>query len=297
MRKKILSIDDLDDGDLSRLFFRARSMKTQRAFVKNERSVMITAFFEASTRTKLSFSLAALKLGMGVLNFEEESSSLKKGESIKDTLRTIGSLGADLLVIRSKEVVDRGLLEALPCGIINAGDGINEHPSQALLDCLTLLNTFKSDTLVGKKILIAGDIAHSRVARSNYKLMTRLGAQLSLLEPPCFKSASFIPKTVARYGQFEETSGDFDAVMMLRIQKERQGDAIQLRDSEYFELYGLSEKRLRSLGEKCVVLHPGPMNLGVEIEAKVAYGERSLIDVQVENGVYMRAALIGHCTD
>lgn len=291
---KVLSIDDLSDGDLGRLFFRARSLNTKKVATEKNGKVMITAFFEESTRTKLSFAMAALKLGFEVLNFDAKSSSLVKGESLADTLRTLDHLGADLLVTRSSQTLDRELLQHLRPSIINGGDGINEHPSQALLDCFTLLNFFECDDLFKKKILIVGDISKSRVAKSNIKLMKRLSATVSVLEPSCFSEASLL-KDVERYKHFKNLPDDFDAVMTLRIPKERHEHALFMSNREYFKEYGLSKARLSALGRHCQVMHPGPMNIGVEIEESVAYGAQSLVATQVKNGVIMRAALIEHC--
>jgi aspartate carbamoyltransferase catalytic subunit len=294
MSIKILSINDLSDGDLGRLFFRAQQLSEKGKPIKRK-GIVVTAFFEPSTRTKLSFTIAASKIGLKVLNFDEDYSSLKKNESMADTLRTLASLGIDLLVLRTNETLDKALLASLPFSIINGGDGENEHPTQALLDCFTLMQVWASDSFVGRKILIAGDLAHSRVARSNLMLMRRLGAELAVLEPSCFKKALEIDQSVLRFQSFDQLPDNFDAVMMLRIQKERLKEDLLINDQEYFLQYGLSKKRLKALGEQCLILHPGPMNIGIEIEDNVAYGTRSLIQQQVKNGVFMRGALIEHC--
>lgn len=295
MSVKILSIDDLSNGDISRLFFRARSLQSNFNTLE-KKSVVMTAFFEPSTRTKLSFAMAAIKLGLHSLNFDPESSSLKKNESFKDTIYTLISLGCDLLILRTSDTLDRDFIQSLSCSVINGGDGINEHPSQALLDCFTLLDYWHLDNLYGKKILVVGDITHSRVARSTIKLLQRLNAKVFLLGP-----LFFMPKVgdekIISYEKFSELPDNFDAVLTLRIQKERLSEAMIISDDEYFNTYGLNKAVLSRLGPHCVVLHPGPMNPGVEIDAALAMSERSLINVQVKNGVYVRAALLEHCLE
>jgi aspartate carbamoyltransferase catalytic subunit len=286
--KSLISIDDLKDDDIGRLFYRARSI-THVMPKKFEDAVMMTAFFEPSTRTRLSFEMAALRMSIKVTSFFAPSSSLQKGETVDETIKNLLALSPDILVIRHNEKLNLG-----PCehAIINAGDGTNEHPTQALLDCFTLLNHFQTDDLRHKRILIIGDLAHSRVAHSNIKLMKRMGAQITLLAPDEWR----MPETDLRsISSFKQCDGDYDAVMCLRIQKERLPEADSFIENAYFFHYGLNSERLSKLGKNCVVLHPGPMNLGLEIDAEVASCERSLIEQQVKNGVLIRAALIEHC--
>ncbi len=294
--RSILSIDDLRDDEIGRLFYAARTIKTEFCAreKKHRHAVMMTAFFEPSTRTRLSFEMAALRLGLGVTTFVATSSSMAKGESVFETLTNLIGLGPDILVVRNLEPWMHEDLVHSNVAIINGGDGANEHPSQALLDCFTLLNHFKSDNLVGKKILIIGDLAHSRVAHSNIKLMLRLGAELTLLAPDAFQLHGQ-HGNVRSCAHFDDVDDAYDAVMCLRMQKERMAQGFGITDEDYRARYGLHRARLLRLGKNCVVLHPGPMNLFVEIERDVAYGPQSLIAEQVKNGVLMRAALIDHC--
>ncbi len=286
MKNQLLSIDDLTDSDIGRLFFAARSKKIPPLL--QERPLMLTSFFEPSTRTRLSFEMAALRLGLSVANFDAPNSSLKKGESWEETMATLDALGPDLIICRVPFQLDRKFLANIKSPIINGGDGINEHPTQALLDCFSLLEHFKSDDLKDRKILIIGDAAHSRVAHSNLKLMARLGAKVILLSPPSLA----LRGNHESYDHFSEVEGNFDVVMALRIQKERLNDASKMSDEEYFKAYGLCESRFLTLGKNCVLMHPGPMNNGVEISQNLADHPRSLIRKQVENGLKIRMHLI-----
>lgn len=292
--RSVVSIDDLNDGDLSRLFFNARSLKDRLRTVSRARNaIMMTAFFEASTRTRLSFEMAALRLGLRVTTFATTTSSMVKGENVADSLDNLVAMEPDILVVRSEEPWDHRKLSSEKTAFINGGDGINEHPSQALLDCFTLLEHYKSDDLSGRRVLIIGDLAHSRVARSNIKLMTRLGAKLTLLAPPVFELAE--ESSARTIFSFSDVDGPYDAVMCLRMQKERMITGCAMTDGDYFSQYALTSKRLEHLGKDCVVMHPGPMNCGIEIDYAVANGPQSLILQQVRNGVVVRAALLEHC--
>lgn len=297
MKKKlIISVDDLLVDDISRLFYASRTMASTFAGVARKFSpaVLMTAFFEASTRTRLSFEIAACRLGMQVCTFNVASSSMSKGESVLATISNLVAMSPDILVIRSPDQLELATLSLDQVAVINAGDGVNEHPSQAMLDCFTLVNYFKSDDLAQKRILIIGDVVHSRVAHSNIKLMSKLGAEVTLLAPEPFRMQASLGQRWS-ISDYEDCAGDYDAVMCLRIQKERMSQEGGFSDREFFEQYGLTNKRLERLGKNCVVLHPGPMNLGVEIEDQVAYGPRSLIRQQVKNGVLVRAALMEFC--
>ncbi|HXW54024.1 MAG TPA: aspartate carbamoyltransferase, partial [Myxococcota bacterium] len=207
------------------------------------------------------------------------------------TVINLLALEPDFLVIRQGEPLELSLPYETSTVLINGGDGINEHPTQALLDCFTLLEHFQAVDLVKKHILIVGDIAHSRVAHSNIKLMARLGARVTLLAPRCFRPNHNIGQGY-EITVFSELLSDVDAVMCLRVQKERFSSETEFDAHEFAEAYGLSRARLNALGPSCVVLHPGPMNIGVEIDADVATDARSLINEQVRNGVAIRAALM-----
>lgn len=286
-KKQIFSIDDISDGDINRLFFRARSFKESNNYPQFRKAVLLTAFFEPSTRTRLSFEMAALRLGMRVANFQPQTSSMSKGESIEETIDTLLAMNPDILVTRQAESLK---LPLKTHGIvINGGDGCNEHPSQALLDCFTLLHHFQSDNLYKKNILIIGDIAHSRVAHSGIKLLKRLNANVFLLSP---KALAVVHEDVENFTSFNDVPTDIDVVMCLRVQKERlgQGDVFNQRD--FIADFCLTKERLENFHKHCAILHPGPMNKGIEISEEVAKHPCSLISEQVKNGIFIRAALM-----
>jgi aspartate carbamoyltransferase catalytic subunit len=286
--KSIFSIDDLSDGDVSRLFYRARSFKTVKPVSCFKEAVLLTAFFEPSTRTRLSFEMAAHRLSMRVSTFHADSSSLAKGETNDLTIMNLLAMAPDILVIRQQQK-----LMSMPnesTSIINAGDGINEHPSQALLDCFTLIEHFQDDNLFNKRILIVGDVAHSRVAHSNIKLMSRLGAKICLLAPSLFQQDSWSWQA----SSWDQIEDNFDAVICLRVQKERLGH--QVFDQQAFvDEFSLTAKRFTKLGASCVIMHPQPINFGVEMVLDLFKHPQALIMEQVKNGVLIRAALLEHC--
>ena len=251
-------------------------------------------FYEASTRTRISFELAARSLGADVVNVTASGSSIEKGESLVDTLRTVQALGADLVVIRHRDAGAPYLAAAtVDCPVINAGDGWHAHPSQALLDLYTVRN--RLGRLEGLKLVIVGDILHSRVARSNIWGFARMGAHIVLCGPP-----QLLPNEITQFPGTDrlvtiEPDLDIavegaDVIMALRIQQERM-DGIHLPDlREYSRLYSISEARLARAHPDALVMHPGPMNQGVEISAAIAYGDASVIEEQVTNGVAIRMA-------
>ena len=253
-------------------------------------------FYEASTRTRVSFELAARSLGAHVVNVTASGSSIEKGESLVDTLRTVQALGADLVVIRHRDAGAPYLAAAtVDCPVINAGDGWHAHPSQALLDLYTVRN--RLGRLEGLKLVIVGDILHSRVARSNIWGFARMGAHIVLCGPP-----QLLPNEITQFPGTDrlvtiEPDLDIavegaDVIMALRIQQERM-DGIHLPDlREYSRLYSISEARLARAHPDALVMHPGPMNQGVEISAAIAYGDASVIEEQVTNGVAVRMSLL-----
>lgn len=287
--RNIISVDELSQSDVRRLFYAARSPHT---LPKLNSAVLMTAFFENSTRTRLSFEMAAHRLGMRVVSFHTSSSSMSKGEREKETLDNLFALSPDIAVVRMGCNFDRAWLPT-HTAVINGGDGIHEHPSQALLDSFTLLEHFKSDDLSGRTVLIIGDVVHSRVAHSNIKLMTRLGARVIILAPPIFSETLALGQT-RMIRSFDELDEQVDAVMCLRMQKERMEKTL-ISDQEFSRQFAMTTNRFKSFGSQCVVMHPGPMNLGVEIDEAVAYHERSLILSQVRNGVVIRSAMMAHC--
>jgi len=249
------------------------------------------AFAEASTRTRVSFELAALELGARVVELPIEASSVSKGESLADTLRTLERTGVGTIVLRHG-ASGAPYLAARSCAarIVNAGDGTHAHPTQALLDALTLRDALGD--LEGRSVAIVGDIGHSRVARSNLHLLTALGAGVRLAGPPAWVGAFRGWPGVSVYDRLEEALEGADAVMTLRVQLERRagGGVPSLR--EYTRRWGLTEQRMRRARPDAPILHPGPTNEGVELSAELAGGARSLIGTQVANGVAVRMAVL-----
>jgi len=286
----LLSIDSLSDDqiatilDRAGLFFAAnRARQSSNALAGK---IVFQLFYENSTRTAMSFATATHRLGASAVSLSVEHSSVKKGETLEDTARTLSAMRPDSLVIRHRENGAPTIVaEIMDCPVINAGDGTNEHPTQALLDAATIRQHF--GRLDGLKVAICGDIRHSRVARSNAKLLPRLGAEVRLAGPP-----EFMPDEVPALS-IDEAIGGADAVMMLRIQRERLDDDLEYAPGEYLNKFGLTRERLAQASAKAVVMHPGPMNRGVEIDSQVADDkERSLITLQVEMGVAVRMACL-----
>jgi len=252
---------------------------------------VVNLFFEPSTRTRTSFELAAKRLSTDVVNFSVPTSSVVKGETLRDTALTIEALGADFVVVRhSSAGVPHFLSRILKASVINAGDGANEHPTQALLDLFTIKAHKKR--IKGLTVVIIGDIAHSRVARSNIYALTKMGAKVRLVAP-----STLIPLEVERlgvevYNSVEEGIRNADVVMALRLQLERQVKGFLPSPEEYFNLYGLTKERMQLAKKNAIVMHPGPMNRGVEIETEVADGPQSVILEQVTNGLAIRMAVL-----
>jgi len=252
-------------------------------------------FFEDSTRTRSSFEAAAKALGAEVLNWTAKGSSVSKGETLLDTVRNIEAMGPAAIVMRhAASGAPHLVAKHVGCAVINAGDGTHEHPSQALLDAFTLRRRWGS--LEGRTVLIVGDVLHSRVARSNALCLRALGAQVVFCGPPTLLPA--YPEVLgARCStKLDELLPQVDAVMCLRLQLERQGDSLIPSAREYARLFGLNPARAERLKDGALVLHPGPMNRGVEISPAVADGPRSVILEQVRHGVAVRRALLGGCT-
>jgi aspartate carbamoyltransferase catalytic subunit len=287
--KSLTSIRTLGRTDLERLIEEAAELRRaldvgdtpEKAL---EGLCVANLFFEPSTRTRLSFDLAAQTLGAHVLTFFPETSSATKGESLQDTTLTVSAIGADILVVRhSEEGVPQAVAEWTGLPVINAGDGAGEHPTQAILDALTLRRHFRS--LDGLRMAIVGDITHSRVAGSLLYAMPVLGVDLTLVGPERWLPAE-APVTMST--DFDVIVDDVDVVYLLRVQKERGGVA----DDEYLARFGFDGSRASRLREDAVVMHPGPINRGVEISDEVAESPRSLITEQVRNGVPTRMAVL-----
>lgn len=252
---------------------------------------VVTVFYEASTRTRVSFELAAKYLSADTINIAAGTSSVSKGEGLKDTARTIAAMGADVVVLRHPMAGAAELLaRTINAPVINAGDGAHEHPSQALLDLFTVRE--KKGRLEGLKIAIIGDILHSRVARSDIWGFTKMGAEVRLSGP-----ATLLPQGIEKTGvmicaSIEEALADADAINILRIQTERQQQGLFPGLREYSQLFGINTERLKLAAPDALVMHPGPMNRGVEIAPEVADGVQSVINEQVTNGVAVRMALL-----
>ena len=294
--KHLLSIESLSREQIVALLDLAVSMREVRGReVKKVPALrgrtVATLFFESSTRTRSSFELAAKALSADTLSFATGGSSVSKGETLVDTARNLEAMGADILVLRHPasgacEVVSR----SVKCAVVNAGDGAHEHPTQALLDALTLREAL--GTLDGKTVAIVGDIRHSRVARSNLHCLTKLGARVRLCGPP-----TLMPPGIAALGgevftDLRAALDGVDAVMLLRLQHERMKEAFIPSLREYATLWGLHDGALEHLPSRAVVLHPGPVNRGVELAPSIADGERSKILRQVTNGVAVRMAVL-----
>ncbi len=252
---------------------------------------VINLFMEPSTRTRFSFEVAEKRLSADTLNFSASTSSVTKGETLVDTARNLMAMAPDFIVIRHPNSgAPHRLAELVPASIINAGDGINEHPTQALLDAFTMRRHF--GRLEGLKVVVAGDIRHSRVARSNAFLLTRMGAEVRFSAP-----ASLLPLDVEKLGvstfvRLEPALEGADVVMMLRIQRERSKESSFPSQREYFDFFALTPERLAQATSGALVMHPGPMNRGVEIDSAVADGPQSVILEQVTNGVAIRMAIL-----
>jgi aspartate carbamoyltransferase catalytic subunit len=253
--------------------------------------MVVNLFFESSTRTRFSFETAEKWLSADSLNFAAKGSSVEKGETLLDTARNLQAMAPDLIVIRHQTPgVPHFLARNLAAGVINAGDGAHEHPTQALLDALTIRR--RLGRLEGLRVAITGDIAHSRVVRSNIWLLTKMGARVVVCAPPTLMPPRIEEMGVTATTDFDAALDNADVVMMLRIQLERQGTSLFPSAREYFKRYGLTAARLARARPEAIVMHPGPMNRGVEIASDVADSPRSVILEQVSNGVAVRMAVL-----
>lgn len=258
---------------------------------------IVNLFAEDSTRTRISFEAAAKRLSADVINFSAKGSSISKGESLKDTAMTLQAMGADAVVIRhSASGAAQRLADSqwMSGSVVNAGDGTHEHPSQALLDAFTIrkhLGLGKSD-LAGLSVAIVGDILHSRVARSNVLLLSKLGAKVTLVAPPTLLPVGVESWPASVSYDFDSVIPFVDVVMMLRVQQERMTEMYFPNAREYSRYFGLNSNRMKSMKQGAIVMHPGPMNRGLEISAEVADSSRSVITEQVTNGVSVRMAIL-----
>ena len=291
----LLGIEELDRAEIEEILTRAKDFQPlQTQSVKKldalRGKMIVNLFYEASTRTRTSFEIAAKRLSADAVSITAAGSSVSKGESLVDTLNTLAAMRPDAIVMRhAASGAPHFLARHLPTPIINAGDGTHEHPTQALLDARTILD--RRPTLEGLKVAIIGDIAHSRVARSNMYLLSKFGAQIVLCGP-----ASLLPPELTKLApnislthKMEDAIRDADVIMMLRVQLERQHEAA-FSANEYFQFYGLRLEHMSSAKPDAIVMHPGPINRGREISSEVADSQRSVILNQVENGIAVRMA-------
>ena len=296
MIKNLLSVTQLQPEDITRILdtadsFREVGTRVIKKVPALRGRTVVNLFYENSTRTRISFELAAKRLSADVINFSTSGSSVAKGESLKDTALTLEAMGADAIVIRhSSSGSPYTLTRWVEASVINAGDGTHEHPTQALLDLFTIREHFPS--FEGLRVAIVGDVLHSRVARSNVHALTRMGAEVTLVGP-----ATLIPPDVPAWGA--QVSHELDPVLakanvcyMLRVQRERQRQQYFPSVREYSRLFGLNRERVAALPEGALIMHPGPMNRGVEIASDVADLPQSLITDQVTNGIAVRMALL-----
>lgn len=293
----LLAIEGLQPWEIAFLLDEAEQwVETGRRARKHDDRLQgltqINAFFENSTRTLLSFEIAGKRLGADVVNLAAGASSLKKGETLLDTALTLNAMQPDVIVIRHESSGAVALIaEKVDCPVLNAGDGRHEHPTQALLDALTIRR--RKGRIAGLTVAICGDILHSRVARSNFHLLTALGAEVRAVAPPTLMPAGIERLGVVPFTDMEAGLKGADVVMMLRLQLERMDGAYVPSTREYFRTFGLTRERLAAAGDDVLVMHPGPMNRGVEIESVVADDiQRSAITEQVEMGVAVRMACL-----
>ncbi|MBI2234554.1 MAG: aspartate carbamoyltransferase catalytic subunit [Micavibrio aeruginosavorus] len=296
----LTGINHLSDDDIRSILVRAKNhadilRKGEKVERTLKRKNIITMFFENSTRTRLSFEMAANRLGVNVINWDAEHSSMKKNETFLDTVLTVGAMNPDAVIVRHSEYeAPVFMANRMRCSVINAGDSWREHPTQALLDAMTILEA--KGTIEGLTITICGDVAHSRVAASNFLLLSRLGAKLRVIAPDFLMPHKWTVAGIETFTHMDEGLPGSDIIMMLRNQKERMNAAFIPDDITFHRQYGLTRERLDLAGKKALVMHPGPINRNVEIADDVADDpERSLILNQVSNGVPLRMAVLEHC--
>jgi len=297
LKPHLLSVEDLSIPEIDILLNKANfyaEANKQRGKIEEtlKGATVITLFFETSTRTKTSFELAAKRLGANSIGINASASAIKKGETLIDTAMTLNAMHADILIVRHP---DSGAVKLLSkkvnCAVINAGDGTHEHPTQALLDALTIKRNKKR--IKDLNIAICGDVLHSRVARSNILLLSKLGAKLKIIAPP-----TLVPKNIENLGvevftDMKKGLIDCDIVMMLRLQMERMKGLYVPSTREYFKFFGLDHEKLKKAKKDALIMHPGPMNRGIEIDSSLADNlDRSVIHQQVEIGVAVRMACL-----
>ena len=296
-QKNLLGIQDLSISDVKLILDEAKKFISLNKSKNKKLDILrgktqINLFFEPSTRTQSSFELAGKRLGADVMSMNITNSAIKKGETLIDTAMTLNAMHPDIIVVRHQDSGASNLLsQKVNCSVLNAGDGRREHPTQALLDALTIIEEKKK--IEGLRIAICGDILHSRVARSNIFLLNMLGAEVNIVAP-----TNLMPKDIEKFGvktfsNMKEGVKDCDIVMMLRLQNERMSSSFLSSNREYYEYYGLTPDKLEKAKKDAIIMHPGPMNRGIEIDTKLADDiNKSVIKEQVELGVAVRMACL-----
>ena len=283
--RNLVKMSDLSKEEVYDLIQRALELKSGASPIHRPDLIAANLFFENSTRTKHSFEVAQMKLGLQVLNFDASTSSLNKGETLYDTCKTLEAIGCNILVIRHSQEAYYQELEGLTIPVISGGDGSGEHPSQCLLDLMTLYEEF--GPIEGLELVIAGDIKNSRVARSNYHMLTRLGAKVQFVGPQVFADP-----TLGQMVDFDQVIDQVDACMLLRVQFERHQEQVALSQADYHARYGLTPARYRALKTQAIVMHPAPVNRDMEIASELVEAPQSRIFIQMTNGRYMRQAIL-----
>ncbi|MFO1173584.1 MAG: aspartate carbamoyltransferase catalytic subunit [Hyphomicrobiaceae bacterium] len=294
--RHLLSVEDLTAGEITGLLDMAEEAATISRQVTKKRDqlsgrTLVNLFFEASTRTQSSFELAGKRLGADVMNMQVSTSSVNKGETLIDTAITLNAMRPDILVVRHNQAGAVALLaQKVDCSVVNAGDGSHQHPTQALLDALTIRRN--KGRIEGLVVAICGDILHSRVARSNIGLLSRLGAEVRIVAPSTLLPPNADRLGVRVFNRMQDGIADADIVMMLRLQQERMSGSFIPSTREFYHFFGLDHEKLKWAKPDALVMHPGPMNRGVEISSAVADDSRSVIREQVEMGVAVRMAVL-----
>ena len=281
----VLNLNDFTTKKINEILDRAQAFRDGKKVDYQGKKVVANLFFEPSTRTHYSFDMAALKLGCRTQNFNAGDSSIKKGETLYDTVKTFEMFGVDAVVIRHKEnEYYNQLVGKLNIPILNAGDGTGNHPSQSLLDLLTIRQEFGK--FEGLKIVIVGDIKYSRVAHTNIEIMKKLGMEVYISGPEEYREEEY------NYVELDDVIEKVDIVMLLRVQHERHENKMQIKEEEYNKKYGLNKNRVNKMKEKAIIMHPAPFNRNVEITDDIVECSKSRIFKQVQNGVFVRMALI-----
>lgn len=284
--KNLLSMEDVSSREIYEIISRAQEIKKGDYSKFSSDKTIVNLFFETSTRTKSSFEMAEYKLGIHAIPFEVSQSAVQKGESLYDTCKTLEAIGADALVIRHPDVKYYEQLENINIPIINGGDGSGSHPSQSLLDMMTMYE--HHGRIHGLKVVIVGDIIHSRVAKSNATALEKMGAEVYFSGPKEYQDDTIdVP-----YMELDEAVEVCDVVMMLRVQNERHDRKMSMTNEEYNEKYGINEERLARMKDDAILMHPAPMNRGVEITDACVEGDKSVIFEQMANGVFIRMSIL-----